>query len=316
MQQKQEPQTWESEIMTFHKAYVLGAGAIGSVFGAFLSREYDVTLVGNKAHAEAVNRTGLMLCGRTEEKFHLKADTRIHDIPSQTLVILTTKAFDSARAIRGINEIVKNDTVILILQNGLGNEEVVRKEASKELKIIRAITTMAAEVLEPGRVRFWDGETIVDWTGEGKKVLDMFSRCNLKTRATKTMNQEIWRKLVLNCIVNPLSAILGVKNNELVADSLRTIRRQIASECLRVAEAEGVSLETHVELEIDRRISRYTNFSSMYKDLQKRGKTEIDFLNGRVVQLGRKHCIRTPANEMLTSFIRFKEETNELRREY
>jgi len=301
--------------MGFQKIYVLGAGAIGSIFGAFLSKDHDVTLVGNKAHTEAINCKGLTVCGGIDEIFFLKADTQIREIHNQTLVILATKAYDSAKAVRDIKEKAKNDTVILILQNGLGNEEVIRKAAGKHQKIVRAITAVAAEILEPGKVRFWDGDTIVERTDDGEKIVDMFNRCNLKTIPSERMTHEVWKKLVLNCVVNPLSAILCVRNKETVADSLKAVRRQIVSECVKVAEAEGISLEEHLEIVIDRRISRYTNFSSMYQDLLKGRKTEIDFLNAKVVQLGRKHDVPTPVNETLTSFIRFKEEMNGLRRE-
>ena len=131
--------------MDFQRIYILGAGAIGSVFGAFLSKMHDVTLIGNKAHMEAINQRGLIICGEIEETFHLKTNTEITEIPDQTLIILTTKAYDIAEAVGSIKGKANNDTVILILQNGLGNEEVARKAAGEKPQILRAVTAMAAE---------------------------------------------------------------------------------------------------------------------------------------------------------------------------
>jgi 2-dehydropantoate 2-reductase len=104
-----------------------------------------------------------------------------------------------------------------------------------------------------------------------------------------------------------LTAILRVRNNEIGATSLKEIRQGIIEECSLVAEAEGVHFEQGLETEVDRKIRGYTNYSSMYQDVAKGKKTEIDFLNGKIVELGRKHGIRTPVNETLVGLIRFME---------
>jgi len=138
--------------MNLDRIFVLGAGAIGSVYGAFLSKRNDVTLVGNRAHVEAVNSKGLAISGEINETFYVKADTEIREIPEKTLIVLTTKAYDSANAVEKTRRLLKKDTVILILQNGLGNEEIVRHATGGKARILRAITTMAAEFFEPGKI--------------------------------------------------------------------------------------------------------------------------------------------------------------------
>lgn len=300
--------------MSFNKIIVLGAGAVGSIYGALLSEKNDVALIGNKAHVDAVNSKELSICGDINRTFYLKADTEICEILENTLIILTTKAYDSAKAIKQIKKLLRKDTVILVLQNGLGNEEVVKRVAGDKAKILRGVTAMAAEFFESGRVRFWSGETIIEQNEVAEEIGEIFEKCMLKTRLSNDINMEAWNKLVVNCVVNPLSALFHVRNCEIVSDSLKTVRHRIVRECVKVGKAEEITFPKDLKEKVDEKISSYTNFSSMYQDVMKGKKTEIDFLNGKVVELGRKHNIPTPVNETLVCLIKFMGEKNGISR--
>jgi len=290
--------------MNFQKIFVLGAGAIGSSYGALLSRKNDVTLIGRKNHVETINAKGLEISGDIQEKFFVKAETKIEKIPSDALVLLTTKAHDSAKALLEIKNLLKNDTVILILQNGLGNEELVKGIVGDRIEVLRGLVTMGAEFSGPGKIAFWDGETILEQTETGKRIAELFNECGLKTRVFNEFERELWSKLVVNCVVNPLTAILRVRDNEIMADALKWVRHGIIDECVRVGRAEGIDFEPDLKESVDKKILRYTNFSSMCQDLMKGKKTEIDFLSRKIVELGRKHQIPTPINETLVSLIK------------
>ncbi len=121
------------------------------------------------------------------------------------------------------------------------------------------------------------------------------------------MPEETWKKLIVNCVINPLTAVLRVRTNEIMADSLKKTRHEIIQECIAVGTAEGIRFESNLEECVERKIACYTNFSSMCQDIMKQKKTEIDFLNAKIVELGRKHGIPTPVNEALVSLIRFLE---------
>jgi 2-dehydropantoate 2-reductase len=300
--------------MSFNKIVVLGAGAIGSIYGALLSKKNDVTLIGNKVHVDAVNSKGLSISGDINETFYLKVDTEIRGIPENTLIILTTKAYDSAKAIKRIKKLLKKDTVILVLQNGLGNEEVVKRVAGYKVNILRGVTVMAAEFFEPGKIRFLNGETIIEHNEVAEEIGEILNKCMLKTRLSNDINMEVWNKLVVNCVVNPLSALFHVRNCELVSHSLKTVRHRIVRECVEVGKAVGITFPKDLEKKVDEKISSYKNFSSMHQDVMKGKKTEIDFLNGKVIELGRKHNLPTPVNETLVCLIKFMEEKNEIPR--
>jgi 2-dehydropantoate 2-reductase len=293
--------------MSFEKIFVLGAGAIGSPYGGFLSRKNDVTLIGEEAHKEAISPRGLVISGDHKESFSMKAKTEIKKIPKNSLILLTTKAQDSATAIKGIKDMLRRDTVIVILQNGLGNKEIVKGIVGEEINVVRGLVEAAAEFLEAGKIVFWQGETILEHTEIGERIVSLFNENGLKARVSNEMERDIWHKLIVNCVVNPLTAILQVRNNEIVADSLRQLRHGIIKECIEVGKCEGLSFQPNLGEAIDRKISRYTNFSSMCQDIMKGKKTEIDFLNGKVVELGKKHHVPTPINKVMVGIIKFLE---------
>ena len=301
--------------MQFGSIIVLGAGGIGSVYGAFLSRKNDVTIVGNRAHVDAVNSNGLIISGEKKEVFRPKADTVVREIPDRTLILLTTKAQDSTNAVEGIKPPLRRDTVIVILQNGLGNEEAVKRVVGKKAKVLRGITTMAAEFFTPGEIRFWAGTTLIEHDAAAESIAEVFRRSGLQAAISNDINKEIWNKLIINSVINPLTAVFRVRNREICSASLQAVRHQIVAECVAVGKTQGIEFPPKLEEMVDKEIANYANFSSMCQDVIKGKKTEIDFLNGRVVELGRENCVPTPVNETLMYMIKFMEENHGLSRE-
>lgn len=298
--------------MTFKNIFVLGAGAVGSVIGGLLSKNNDVTLIGNEEQVDAVDSRGLRISGDVDGTFDVQADYQIRELPHETLIFLTTKAYDSERAIRGIRRLLKEDTVIVVLQNGLGNEEIVKCAAGGVAKVLRGVTTMAAESFKVGEVKYWKGETIIERDAAAEGLADIMNASSLRTSLSENIEDVVWSKTVVNCVVNPLSAIFRVRNRGIGAQFLANVRHMVVRECVQVAAAEAITLPKDLEKTMEREILAYANYSSMCQDIMKGKKTEIDFLNGRIVELGRRHRVPTPMNEVLVSFIRFLEEKNEL----
>lgn len=293
--------------MSFKRILIVGAGAIGSCYGAYLSRGNDLALVCRAAHAEAINSHGLVVSGALEGAFRLKASTQATEVPPQTLILLTTKAQDVARAAMDLAPLLRADSAILALPNGLRIKETVQEITRGRSEVVRGLVFMAAELFEPGRVACWGGTTLIERTDISQEILALFARSGLRADLSEEIRKEEWKKLIINCMVNPLTAALRVRDNEIAAPSLREVRHSIFEECASVAEAEGVRLERNFETELERKIIGYTNYSSMYQDLAKGKRTEIAFLNGAVVELGRKHGIRTPVNEAMVGLIKFLE---------
>jgi 2-dehydropantoate 2-reductase len=294
----------------FSKIYILGAGAIGSSCGALLSKRNDVTLIGDKKHVDAINEKGLTVKGGIEGVLRIKADTQIRENPPNTLIILTTKVHDSQKALEGVVKLLREDTTILILQNGMGNEELVKAVVGDKPHVERGVLHFGAEFLRPGEVTIMKGWVVLGNNEKGKEIAELFNESGLETRLVGDLTKDVWKKLIINCVINPLTSILEIRDYEIIVPALDRLRHGIVRECIEVAKAEGVVFEDNLADVIDKEIAGLKNYSSMHQDLMKGKKTEIDFLNGKIVEIGRKHGIAAPINETLVSLIKYLEENN------
>jgi 2-dehydropantoate 2-reductase len=302
-------------MMGFERIIVLGAGAIGSAIGAFLSKKEKITLIGRRAHVDAINARGLLLSGDGEGRYQIESSTEVQQIPRQTLIIVTTKAQNLHGSLTQIRNLIREDSVILLLQNGIGNEEIANQAVGSGTTILRGVTEMAAEFFEPGEIRYWPGDTFIGSGVASGEIAAILNACGLSTYVDVDIRNRVWSKAVVNCVVNPLSAIFRVRNNEVVSDWLKPIRHQIVTECMRVGAAEVISFPENFVERIDAEIGKYANFSSMCQDVMRHRKTEIDFLNGKFTELARRDRIPTPTNDTMVRFIRFVEDKNEHRKD-
>ena len=293
------------------KIIILGAGAIGSLYGARLSKLNDVTLVARQEHAEKINKNGLKITGEENNVYKLKATTEINEIEDDTLIILTTKVHRSKDAIEPIKNLIKKDTIILCLQNGLHSEEVVKEIVNGKCIVLRGITAVGATFLEAGTVQFNNlSYTKIEESPVSKELADNFDECGLKANVSENLKEDVWKKLILNCVLNPLSAILRRDNGGMSDEGLNALKQLIVDECLKVANKDGATFDFDFVEAINQGIEGSRNLSSMYQDILKEKKTEIDYLNGAVVELGKKYGIKCPVNEALITIIREMEKTN------
>jgi 2-dehydropantoate 2-reductase len=286
------------------KIIILGAGAIGSVYGALLSREYDVLLIGRPAHVNKINQEGLNIEWKAEETFRIKAKETIEqeDITENTLIILTTKVYDNKEAIEEIKDKLKEDTIILCLQNGLGSEDIVKEIIPN--KVIRGLTNTAATFVEPGSVFLDSIEPIFV---DDEKVIEIFDKSRIPAVHETNMQKEVWRKAIINSIVNPLTALMKIKNKELCKPEYREIEKAIYNECMICAEKEGFIFRKDVLSLILELIKESKNKSSMLQDIENNRKTEIDYINGAIIKFGEKHNVPTPMNKIIYELIKVKE---------
>jgi len=287
---------------------ILGAGAIGSLYGAKLSKLNDVVLVGKKRHVDAISRKGLKVTGFENKTYKLKAAAKINKIEKNTLIILTTKVYDSENAIRPIKKLLRKDAIILCLQNGYGSEDIVKKTAGKKCLVLRGVTAVGISFLKPGEIKMNNiGYTAIEKSKKSIEIAENFSECGLKAYVSKNIKEDVWKKLIINCILNPATAILKIKNKELAANKFKPLRKIISEECVKVAAKDGIMINPKFMEDSIRRIGKSENLSSMHQDLLKGKKTEINYLNEAVVKLGKKHGIKCPVNESLADVVKLLE---------
>lgn len=287
---------------------VFGAGAIGSLYGAKLSKLNDIMLVGRKNHVNNINRHGLKIRGLENKTYKLKAAARANKIESRTLIVLTTKVQDSEKAINSIKKQIKKDTIILCLQNGLYSENIIKQIIGNKCLVLRAVTNFGAAFLKPGVVRYNNySYTAIENSRRSREIAENFRRCGLNGYVSKNIKYDMWKKLVLNCVLNPITAILRVKNKDIADERLNPLKKLIAEECLKVAKQDGISFNFNFVEKLNKEFKNSSNISSMQQDIMKGRKTEIDYLNGAVAELGRKYGIKCPVNEALTEIIKSME---------
>jgi 2-dehydropantoate 2-reductase len=284
---------------------ILGAGAIGSFYGAKLADRNDVTLVGRPDHVRAIQQNGLHIEGIEVKTVRVDATMRVEKLEPDTLILLTTKVPSTEAALAPIAPIVRDDTTIVALQNGLNSEEVARKALRGRGVVLRGISQFGATFKHPGVIRFLAaGYTLLENHERSPQIAAVLNAAGLDCRIPANMNPEVWRKLVFNCVVNPITTIIGSEVGEIVDPRLIRLKQLVIDECLTVAAAEGVSLETDLMAEINAAYAGSPNIVSMRQDFLRGRVTEIDYLNGTVAALGTRHGLDCPVNDGLTRIIK------------
>ena len=284
---------------------VIGAGAIGSVYGAKLSERHDVTLVGRPDHVRAIRENGLRLEGGTVGTYALSATTRLESVAPGSLVLVTTKVNDTAAAMAPVVPLLPADATILCVQNGLYSERIVGELVGGALVTLRAITQFGGSVRTPGVVSdVVNGYTLVEPHERAPALAAVLTESGLDGRVTDDMKRDMWRKVIFNCVINPITAIVGSPVGGVSAPGLVPIKRLVIAECLAVARADGVEFEADFVEVIDQIFGKLTNVASTLQDLTKGRRTEIDHLNGAVAALGAGYGIDCPVNRALTAIIK------------
>ncbi len=287
---------------------VLGAGAIGSLYGAKLAAANDVILIAREEHAAAINAHGLTIEGREAGNIRVPAATEVSKIDTNALVLLTTKVSDTAAALAPIKSLVRDDTVIVCLQNGLGSERIARDALGGRGIVLRGITQFGAIFVGPGVIRFMIARhTLLERHERSQAIAEVLTAAGLDARISSDIKADTWQKLIFNCVVNPLTSILGREVGAVADPQLDPLKRLVIEECLAVARAEGVNFEIDFLATINEVYAPSKNIASMRQDLQRGRKTEIDYLNGAVVSLGTQHKIPCPVNRALTDIIKAME---------
>ena len=287
---------------------VLGAGAIGSLYGAKLSANNDVTLIGRDAHVAAINSEGLRIEGIESQVLRVRAATALDQLGPEALIILTTKVPDSATALGSIAPLVRDDTTILCLQNGIASERIARAALGDRGIVLRGITQFGAIFKSPGVIQFMArGYTLIEQHEGSERIAGVLSAAGLDCRVSPNIGADVWHKLVINCVVNPITAIMGCEVGGIANPQIAPLKRLVIDECIAVAAAEGVTFANDFVREIDDRFRPSHNIASMLQDLRRGRPTEIDYLNGAVVAIAASHSIACPVNAALTTIIKTME---------
>ncbi len=301
------------------KIAIVGAGAMGALFACLLEKN-DVKLFDvSPSTVECIEKNGILLQepdGR-ESRHKIPICFSGEEQEPQDLVILFVKDIAGEAALRANLGLIGKDTVLLSLQNGMGNFEIIKQYVADE-HILLGTTRHNCVTKAPGVIyHSAAGETqIGSPTGNiamAESAAKALSACIQSVVVCDNVKRLLWGKLMLNMTVNPVTALLNTTLgfNE-TNPHMRNITKMLVEEAIAVAAADGVSFDAESVFSSIMQTSHAaaTGRTSMCQDIQAGRRTEIDFINGAVVRLGKQYGIPTPCHEMIVNLIHALEERN------
>jgi len=295
---------------------VLGAGAVGCYFGALLARAgHAVTLIGRQAHVQQVQAHGLRLqTAKMDEQVPLAATTEASAVAGADVVLFCVKSTDNEDAARQMRPHLAPHTLVLTLQNGVDNDERVREvlgTGDDAPLVAAAVVYVATEMAGPGHVRHHGrGELVIAPSPLSSAVAQQFSAAGIATEISDNVRGALWAKLVLNCAYNALSAVSQKPYGRLVqTPGVTDVIADVVAECLAVAQVDGIRIPGDVQAAVGAIAATMPGqMSSTAQDVARGKPSEIDHLNGYVVQRGAALGVATPLNRALWVLVKLVEE--------
>ena len=310
--------------LTFHHIAVVGAGAVGSFYGAMLARAgHSVTLIGRAAHVQAIERNGLKLDLATAsgtEIIRIEASSDLTCLRTADLVLFCVKSTDSASVALQIAPYLAQHALIMSLQNGVENASLIARHLPNA--VIPSVVYVATEIPAPGCVKHHGrGELVIGTMQDSrlsdplktlKNIVDLFDSAQVPVQISQNVMAELWSKLMINCAFNAISGLAQIQYEKLAAlPSVRSTQAALVREVIAVAQADGIHLSEPVALEAVAQIyvTMGSQKSSTAQDMARSKPSEIDHLNGFIVRRGQELGVATPVNQALFALVKLVEST-------
>ena len=297
------------------KIAIVGAGAMGSLFGALLAEGghavwlYDIW----QEHIDAVNQNGVTieLDGKPRQ-VSLKAVADPLQIGESELVLIFVKATQTETAAKIAAQVAGSKGLVMTLQNGMGNAETIAQVISPD-RILVGTTSHGSTMLKAGSIRHAGaGPTTIGMWATGEKefenarhIADQFTQAGIETSAIIDVRPVIWDKLLVNVGINAITALTGIKNGQILdLEITRELSRTAVEEAARVAQAQEIEIrEDAADHVFQVAAATAANRSSMGQDVDHRRPTEIKAINGFVVREAERLGISVPVNRTLTALV-------------
>lgn len=300
------------------KFLVVGPGAMGCLFAARLKLSgNEVVLLDNDSQrAKRISEQGISVTGVSGD-YSVPVPVIVGDHPFRPDVILIcVKSNHTREAAESTSSFAGPDTMVVTLQNGLGNIETLAAIFGPE-KVLGGVTAQGATLLGEGSIRHaGEGETVIGPRERGgdaaRALVSLLKVAGFETRPVDGVEELIWGKLIVNVGINALTAILRIKNGRIATmHGIRQVMENAVGEAVSVAKAKGIHLP--YEEPFDRVVAvceaTKDNVSSMLQDVLKGKRTEIEMINGAIAKEGERLRIPTPVNRTLTHLVQGIQET-------
>lgn len=306
---------------------VVGLGALGTVYTCLLKHKGHrvITLV-REPMVGLIKERGVTVTGiwgdYQKKPDEVVCDPDLIENRDIDLILVTVKSFDTENIARQIQSLVSPATYVVLLQNGHGNFEAAAG-CIPRAQLILGRVIFGAETLQPGvsKVTVIADDVIL---GSPENLIDsalladfarVFNDAGIPTRVSDKVMKYVWGKIIYNSALNPLGAIFEVNYGKLVENTYtKTLIEAVITEIFALLDVIGQDTlwpdaEAYLQAFYTKMMpTTAAHHSSMFQDIRKGRKTEIDALNGALVQLGRAHGLQLPVNEFITMMIKAKEQ--------
>lgn len=296
------------------KVCVVGCGAIGSLFAAHLAQVDEVDVYGYdlwQEHVDAINQNGLQLTGEAELIADVTASADPSRLPTCEYGIVATKSIHTESAMEDAASVFNDRSAVCSVQNGLGNEAIIAEYVNY---VIRGTTFPAGSVVEPGHVEYEiSGDT---WIGpyeptntpmeKVEELAEKLTAGGFTTLAEEDARGAQWSKLIFNASTNPVGALTRLHHGAATYfDPTRDLFEKLIREGETVAEALGVDLHGDPRDMVEQGAEAPGEHkASMFQDVLRENQTEVDFMNGAIVDKGEEVGVDTPFNEAMWSLMK------------
>jgi 2-dehydropantoate 2-reductase len=308
---------------------IVGAGVLGSIFGGlFLEKGFNVTLIEVlKERVRLIDKEGLWLQWPDGKRTHSKISitSKVDEVGAKDVVMIAVKGYHTRSAIESAMPMIRDDTIVLSVQNGLGNLEAIAETVGPE-RVVGGITAHSGMPVSMNEVRYVGGLGPLLVIGPYdnvirpgfKNMVKQFQAAGLDVHTTDDINSVIWKKLIANVSTNVVAALTGLTGGIAVKHepSVKIIEA-LSKELSQVARAKGIDfpeLDDPLDFSLKAFASTKDNRVSMLQDVEAGRPTEIGNLNEVIVSEGRRFNIPIPYNEAVSWLIRGVEERNRQKR--
>ena len=296
---------------------VIGAGPVGSILAAFLAKgEYEVILCDVMPDLlKPATDPGIIIEGaeNLQQAVH-KTCTNVSELADYKpdVIFVTVKANALSLIASVIQEFYKPGMYVVSWQNGIDTELELAKKLTNE-PVMRAVVNYGCGLIAPGHVKMPFHHTPHNIeeldpksSGTAKIIADILTRCGLETEYTDQIIHKVWRKSILNACMNPVCAVTGLTMAQVMGDPIvRNIVEELVRECSKVARANEIKLGWNFFPYAMEYMGNAGNHKpSMLMDIQNKRRTEVDFINGKFIEYGKRAAIETPYNTSISALVK------------
>lgn len=305
------------------KIAIIGAGAMGCLYGAYLSSSHEVIMIdAYEPQVQAIKENGITIQeadGAVYPYPHVKAYTCAQCMESVELVIVFVKSTYTEEALQQNQHLFAQDTLVMTLQNGAGNDRKIEKYVNKDNIIIGTSKHNAVNLGNAVSKHAGKGVTTIGSNYQAQaqvdKVRQVLESAGFEVVVSEDIQRIIWSKLLVNLSVNTLTALTQTPIGYMIKNQYAwDFAKRLIYEAIEVAEADGTYFDRREALEMVHKVCEDAGegYSSMYQDRKRHVKMEIDAINGAIVQQAKLYGVPTPYNTLIVDLIHAIEGAYEL----